>query len=70
MNPWVANTSTPPSQESMETQNLSDGESPNISIQCESNTQFDLVNNDISAESNGLPISRDNADDRNSVSSQ
>ena len=60
----------PPSQESMETQNLPDGESPNISIQCESNTQFDLVNNDISAESNGLPISRDNADDRNSVSSQ
>ena len=54
----------------METQNLPDGESPNISIQCESNTQFDLVNNDISAESNGLPISRDNADDRNSVSSQ
>ena len=68
--------SEPPSQESMETQNLPGGENPNLSIQqCGSNTQSDAVNNEntmnsVTQSDTIERNARDNADDRNSVSSQ
>ena len=66
----------PPSQESMETQNLPGGENSNLSIQqCGSNTRSDAVNNEnttssVTQSDTTERNARDNADDRNSVSSQ
>ena len=65
-----------PSQESLETQNLSGGENSNLSIQqCDSNTRSDAVNiettpNFVTQSDTIERNARANADDRNSVSSQ